>query len=395
MPTYPRVLDEAKTVDGSNTYVGFRQSKSSAVFLGHSFTSLGTDSDGDPTDIGWVTWFSALAGQRLTVANRAGVGGNTYAQMLARVATAVTPYTPGWVFLDSPVNDIAAGNSLAQVQADFLAIVAAVAPARVVAYTATPSSLYNTAGKLAVLDGYNAWLRALPAQSTALYPRLIVADVHDAVVDPTGTAFLAALTSDGTHPKPDGALAIAQAIYTAVQPHLPSGLPILSAGTDSLNLLGNAGSFVNPSAGLAAGWTTFGSLGTTTTVARTDNVQGNWQKFVVPAASGGGQIWCAATGAAVGDVLIGSAELEVDALGDGAANFPYYGIALQCIGVTAYTYYLSSADGVTRRSIVPGSRLTLVTKPLTIPAGMTSVRLNLVMYGGGTFRWGRAGVRRA
>jgi lysophospholipase L1-like esterase len=365
---------------------------STAVFLGNSFTANGVGSNGDRVERGWWVWLQALTGHRLKVANVAGISGQRLDEFTARVATDVTPYAPGWVFVDGPTNDISQGFDLATIQTRFLALLAAVTPARVVAYTVPPNTP-NTAAQNQVRDRYNDWLRRLPNSraTAALGVRLIVAEVHDVLATPGAETLNAAYTYDGTHPNGDGALLLGQAVANAVAPALPGALNSqLSAGADSLNLLGSSSAFINPTSGLAAGWTNGDPTnGVPSIVASTDGIAANWQRMTVAPAGTSCQLYARPSGWAVGDTLFAAVECRVSALSPVSGAFPHYYLRATMLGAAGTPSVFALANLTTGRTVVPGGVLTLKTEPITVPAGTTNVQIGLISFGGMTIDWRR------
>lgn len=364
-----------------------------AVFLGNSYTAAGVNPNGDWTDRGWWVWMQALSGHRLRVLNVAGISGQRIDEYTARVATDVAPHNPGWVFVDAPTNDISQGASLATIQARVTALLAALAPARVVMYTCPPNNT-NTTGQKAICDQYNDWLRRLPNSrlTAALGTRLIVAEVHDVLCTPGAETMNAALTTDGTHCTTDGALLMGQAVYSAIAGALPAAINgQLSGGADSLNLLGSSSAFINPTAGLAAGWTNSDTTNAVPSiVASDDGLSSSWQRMTVAPAGTTSQLFARPSGWAVGDVVYGAVECRVQALSAVSGQFPVYYLRLTALGAagTPSIYTLQSALGV-GRSVVPKGVLTLKTQPFTVPAGTTNLQIGLVSNGGMTVDWRR------
>jgi lysophospholipase L1-like esterase len=370
-----------------------------AVFLGNSYTARAVDTNTTPTafyDWGWPTWFQALSGQRLKVLNWAGVSGERIDQFAARVSTQVTPYAPGWVFIDGPTNDISQGYSLATIQANYLALLSSLAPARVVAYT-IPANTPNTSPQNAVRDQFNDWLRTLP-QSSAVHPvSLIVAEGHDVLTTAGAETFYSPYSADGTHPNADGAQALARSIFSAVSPYLPGAYNSrLSAGADSLNFLGSAGAFINPVGGLAASWTnTDGVNLTPSIVASTDGIIANWQRVTVTSSGTSAQLYSRPLGWNVGDGVYGSVEVRPQSLGSVSGINPMYYLRVTCLGGSNPAVYALADTGLTGRAVVPGTTLTLRTPSITIPVGTTDVQIGLVTFGQQVTDWRRARVARA
>lgn len=134
--------------------------RSSVLVLGDSFAN-------DPGDYpDWLRWH--LRGKPIAV-NGLGVAGNAIAAITSQIADGVSrlatsptavPYT--LCLAHGGVNDVNGNRTLAQMQADRLAQIAAIEAAGMLPVLLTTSPLNaSTAGQQTVMDGYNAWLKTL------------------------------------------------------------------------------------------------------------------------------------------------------------------------------------------------------------------------------------------
>lgn len=197
---------------------------------------------------GWLNWADGFLGHRLRLVRNAGVGGNTYAQMLARIDADVLAYQSAWVFMGGPVNDIANDRAAAAIQADAAAMLDAFQASgrRVVILTAAPSTFYDTAAKRAVLADVNRWIRDLPHTR----PGVVVVDAWRVTADLTTGSPATGMAVDGVHFSEMGAQRVgreAAAVLDSVIPRRPHRVPGL---LDPDQILGN------PGFGAGTGWTT-------------------------------------------------------------------------------------------------------------------------------------------
>lgn len=129
---------------------------------------------------GWFHWCNLFLGNRLKLVRNAGVGGNRYDQMLARIQTDVLAYDSDWVFLGGPVNDISGGRTTAQITADLTTMLDSLADRNVLILTAGPSTYYDTAAEKQTLAEVNDFIRDLRSTRRNVW----VADAWRAVADP-------------------------------------------------------------------------------------------------------------------------------------------------------------------------------------------------------------------
>lgn len=163
------------------------QAAASIYALGDSLTADGT----------YVTELNALLGAPWSVRNR-GIGGNTTAQMLARLNTqALNAGDAEYLVVLGGINDIVLGATAEAIESNLQAIYTAAHAAglRVVAVTLTPykTSVAWTSGGQAVLDAVNAWIL-----NTATYVDYHV-NAYAVLEDPNAADTLLAAYDYGDH----------------------------------------------------------------------------------------------------------------------------------------------------------------------------------------------------
>lgn len=239
---------------------------------------------GSPASASWYDECCRLSGQRMRNYLNKGVGGNTTAQMLARINADIIAQSPvpNVCVIGGPTNDHGTGVAPATTQQNYIDMVAALRAAGITpAIRNCPSN--NTAGggafntialrRQGILD-HNTWLAGYcAAQNIALI------DIFTPTYD--GTGLTAAFTSDGTHFNAAGCYAAAK--YASLR--LPAYLntapkPYLTTITsDPLNVVVN-GVFVGDSNadGVANNCAVTSVTSPSLTANDYDGV-GNWQNF--------------------------------------------------------------------------------------------------------------------
>lgn len=198
---------------------------------GLGFDQVDPTSANLPMGRGWFHRFNAYAGQAFTVVYNAGVGGNTSAQMLARIQTDVLAYNADWVFVGGPTNDpatdIPASTTIANMTAIFDTLLAA--GKKVVALNIPPSTSYNSTGRRQAVSTLNRWYRDLSrnevvATSGRTLRGVNVVDAWTVLTDPsTGSPATGMAVQEGdgityVHWTDAGALLVGQAVYKAIAP---------------------------------------------------------------------------------------------------------------------------------------------------------------------------------
>lgn len=200
---------------------------------------------------GWWNWCNAFLGQRFNLVRNAGVGGNTTAQMLARINADVLAYASDWVMVEAGANDVANDVATATIQANLTAILDAIEDdgRRVVLMTLPPSSNYSTTARRTVLSQVNAWIRTLPLTRR----NLVVVDVWRVLADPATGNPATGMAVDAVHWTEMGALRVGKAVANALDPLVPKR-PARTLGLlDANNIIGN------PHFGTGTDWSVLGA----------------------------------------------------------------------------------------------------------------------------------------
>lgn len=198
---------------------------------------------------GWFHWANAFLGNRLRMVRNAGVSGNTYAQMRARIDADVLAYPSDWVFMGGPTNDTSNGRTYAEIIADATAILDKLAGRKVLMLTAPPT-VAHTGSEIQVLFQVNAWIRRLPQTRK----NIVVADVWNAIAAPGTVSPTDGLTIDGIHYNLNGAARVGRVAADAVRQWLPNTPHIVSNAADPTSVIANPTFDTN-----GAGWSVLGT----------------------------------------------------------------------------------------------------------------------------------------
>lgn len=213
---------------------------------------------------GWVNWLVGYLEGSIYITRNAGVGGNTYAQMRARIATDVLAYPSDWVLMGGPTNDISTGRSTADIVADLNAMLDALAAAgrKVLLLDAPPNSGYDTAGKRTVLHEVNAYIAAIPTTRRNVFP----VGVWKLLAN-RSTGFPATgMAVDSVHYTTQGAQRVGRAASIRMRPLIPIVSSLQSSAVDGRSWLANP-TFEGP----GTGWAITGGSATTATYATEDD----------------------------------------------------------------------------------------------------------------------------
>lgn len=156
---------------------------------------------------------AALSGRPIA-SNGLGVAGHTISQItdqissgIARLTTGASTYT--LCIAHGGVNDVAQNRTLAQMQTDRLAQIAAIEAAGMLPVLLTTSPLNAaTAGQQTVMDGYNAWIKTLG------YPTY---DLFTDASNGSGDFNTAWASLDGVHPTSPGYRIMGQRLADLIQ----------------------------------------------------------------------------------------------------------------------------------------------------------------------------------
>lgn len=174
---------------------------------------------------GPMVWANVLLGRRrLEIVSNAGVGGETTAQILARI-DAVLAVDADWVIVLAGINDLVNSTLpvttvIANLQAIYTRLLAA--GRYVVAVSTLPVTAAHvnyTLQKNQRVRRVNEWIKGF----CAVTPGMIFVDGCGAVSDPASSAGgpLTGYYVDTTHPGTPGAYALGKVIRTALLPFLP------------------------------------------------------------------------------------------------------------------------------------------------------------------------------
>lgn len=232
-----------------------------AVLFGTSLENQGNGGPDtlDPVDStavngrGWFTWANAYMGQRFKLLANAGIGGNTSAQMLARIQTDVIAHNPDWVFIGGPANDPSSDIPAATTIANYTAILDALAGRQIVMLNHPPRVETNTTARRADVATINEWIRLLPQTRK----NVIVVDVWRLLADPATGAPATGMANDGTHYTEAGAQRVGARVAAVVGPlSIPRPRRVLGV-LDPRNAIGN------PAFTGGTGWSNLGTSGAT------------------------------------------------------------------------------------------------------------------------------------
>jgi len=307
-----------------------------------------TDSNRTNT-VGWLYWLQLLTGARFDfkASDNFGVGGETSAQVLARVASTAAS-TAGIVIALMSTNDRSTAQTAAASIANLAAYQAAILAAgkRLIWIAETPRA--DTAVTTFALAGaqiaYQIEVREwLLAQRSV--PGVAVADPWPAMADPASLAVYAktGYLKDGIHESTLGAYAIAQAVALVINTWLPptARLPVSNSDVYSTSnnpkgcltpnpmTLGAGGSIsgAGGSGSVATGWTATVTSGVTAVMSKVTVGGSEWQQAVISGTpSGNTALTFSATipsaDLAPGDVLDAVAEIQVDSGHSGLRGVP-------------------------------------------------------------------------
>lgn len=261
-------LDERWIVTSSN--YARRSRGSSLIAIGDSI--IATSASGQ-----WVDQLATLSGGRFQIIRNAGLSGNTSAQMLSRITADVIAYAPAWCLLQVTPNDVnlAGADKVAASIANYKAMVGAchAAGIRPILVLGPPN---DTAGTRAHILNVNAHLAQWCASEG-----VAVLDIYTPLADPADGTYLAAYTSDGTHPLTGGMAAAAAFNVDLLPADMQPPRNLLAAGlNDPNNMILNGLFTADANAdGLSDSWSKSGTGTTTRTVISTGSGAGYWQNI--------------------------------------------------------------------------------------------------------------------
>lgn len=364
---------------------------------------------------GWFVWANIYLGQRFRVVYEGGVSGDTTTQISARV-TAALATNPAWAIVQGGTNDVAANRTSAQIIATLRDDIYAPLLARgvrIIAMTIPPRQASDmTSGRTTVMYEVNRWIRDY-ASST---PGMALVDSHALLAASDGTPATNVLY-DGVHYSNMGAERVGAEFSRVIGPLVPamtsrllpeSNVADAKAYVANPLMIGTGGATGGLSGATLA--PTSWNLGTdggggggtptltsTSKVARTDFPAASW--YQVALASGSLAVYSDVTlsgsGIAVGDLVSGIMEFETDA--DWSSMTRWELVLFHGAAYANYTmgaaYDSQAADLAINLTNKVRSGV-ILTPPIAVASGTTTLRLYHRSRGAGTFRLGRAGVIR-
>jgi lysophospholipase L1-like esterase len=361
-----------------------------------------------------MAWAQHLSGYRFFPATNAGVAGDRTDQALARFAT-VSAAAPRVVVIECGTNDAVQDVPAATIQTNLTTMVTrAQGLGASVIVSGIPPRNALTAAQRIVRNTVNRWLADNAASLGYVYVNV------DGTLTDTGSSqqYLANHSQDGTHPNGAAALKWGTLIANALKTLTPPTDIIPSLQYDP-KLLSNSmqqlGSGSAPGAGftgvLSTGWgcSAIGGTvtGTTSKVARTDGLTGEWQSINITAQSvetaGARMQLNTSSGFVAGtDTVYAFAEYElgsdVTIMNDLSINLAT--VAPGSVVVQQVQAMSNTAGGIATTahrnlyaSLSAGRKGILITERVLIdPTATASLNMELRFYGLGTIKWGRAGV---
>jgi lysophospholipase L1-like esterase len=396
-------------------YAG-RPVNNTLVLLGDSITFNGGRTDYSPNQYqgnGYWCWAQFLLGHLFKfLANLSGTG-RTTADMLPFLPN-VLAYNPAWVHILLGTNDVGVSFGTSQITTNLAQMLDFFERngIRVILGTLPPRSGL-TAAQFLVQRQVNQWIR-VQARTRS---NVIVVDYYATLTSQAGTGwatlnYLSAgvniLTSDNTHPIPNGAYLMGQALANAVKAAgVTGGYDVISDDQDATNVMLDAQMQAGGSGSAPTGWNASavsngGSVAYTKT-ARTDLPTRSWQTVTITPSSGGASASMTLTnpnqrpGAwAVGDTIVGFMEVSLSALDQAPATLYQVGCSLgvRFVGGSGQAddlYWVNGSTSYPNHPVVARQGL-LRTPPIVIPVGTTAPELILTLGGGGTYNFDRGGI---
>lgn len=369
------------------------KSSQTVVVFGDSLTEQGGTITANP-DIRvfspW-TWANMLLGQAFSVLGNLGVGGQTTAQIKARIGDVLT-LNPAWVFLLCGTNNMGVVNGVADAEADITSMIGTFRRAgiRVVIGTIPPRTGGSYSGtQKADTHTLNAWIRQL----ARVTPDVIVVDYFSALADNSGnyraTAAGANPTSDGVHLSATGGFVSGSALADALRPLVPASPPLYGDPTPGPNLLvtPRPGSYGTGAPPYTLGGASSGSV-TWSEPTRTNGGH-PWKQVVIPAA---GSLTMNANiniGAslAVGDSVAGAFQFEADNV---AAEVNGIAGHLKSWNGSAWTLLRTAFNDFNQPQLARSGVIRI--PPVAVPSGAVTVALYIEARGGMNLRFDRLGI---
>jgi lysophospholipase L1-like esterase len=200
------------------------------------------------SSIGYFTWANMLLGQRLTLVNEGGVGGNKSADVLARLDRDMIAYRPKYGLVMIGVNDLFGSLTATAIAANLQEIYTRMRAAgiTVIACTVTPAS----AAQIEQWTALNAWIVDYARSTTGM----LLCDMAGALMSATDGAPLAGTTNDGIHPITQGAVPMGRSLFEVLDPIVPKIAPgtagLMTVGSAQKNIVLNGNAWGNNAGGV-------------------------------------------------------------------------------------------------------------------------------------------------
>lgn len=349
---------------------------------------------------GRTFWAHAVnfTNRKIKVLYNAGIGGNTTAQLIARFDADVLSKGSDWVHILIGRNDLAdtADGGYTPVTTGITTLLDECRDAgkKVIVGTIIPS-LALTANQTSGQQRINQWIRDLP-----LSRPVIVADYNAALTNPADGLPITGLLYDNTHPGVGGAARMGRVLADAVDKFLSPTSVLLNSETDVKQLLTRGRFSVGGVGAVPSQWFETAGVGgarTYSKVARTDGVNGNWQRVVVPADASvmlASNVNIGAT-LAIGDTVNFRIEYKASAA-QVMTTGQYLFASLSCYNGSTFSNEVFDCQYGTGGENVLGFDRSGVfkTKDLVIPAGTTLIQARVQIGGGVTLDLDRASVQK-
>lgn len=257
---------------------------------------------------GYWTWAAMLLGQRVTLVNESGVGGNKSGDVLTRLQSDMLDYAPRWGLVMVGVNDLLGGLSASAIAANLQQIYTRMRGAGItpIACTVTPATY--SAPQIEQWTILNAWI----VDYCRANGWMLCLDAAAAIMSSTDGAPVSGATDDGIHHVTVGAVPTGRALFDLLDPLVPrippTSVSLMTVGATqrAYNVNGMAwGNNAGGANGFSLGtgitgtgpnnWVT-GRTGTTTAVAskvaRSDWRAGEFFRMAVTVGGANEQVFC-------------------------------------------------------------------------------------------------------
>lgn len=337
----------------------------------------------------WFHWANAFLYQRFKPVAFGGVGGENLAQMYARINTLLA-YSPRYMFVMGGTNDVTNGRTAAQMFSSWRSIVEACQDAGTIPIVmpCQPNGNYTTTAYKSVYMDYNwqveDYARAMGGCIFVDPFRMLVDQSLSVPQFPTSKLNAA----DVVHWNGIGHMDVGYQLYLQLKDLIPAVdvFPSFShpymTSVDNPLMLGTAGTDGTAMTGdTATGWTSnangAGAAGVGSKVARAD-YPGEWQQIAITGQADNGDtemrsasVTFANSGLAVGDTIVGFAELSFDGSNTNAGP-PQVSLVVDGGATgTALAHRGESADEALTN---PGIPFVVATPELVILASATGCR---------------------